>query len=303
MSSKFRWVFIFFSLILLSGVAFGFFMLYTENLKLKNDLTIVNSSLNTKLNKLQDNQVTASQDLIKLDNKVATLTNVNQTTLIIYQIDQLITSANQSLLIYKDLPTALKLLQYAKAVLQGNNNPIFTNLKLNLSQDIDHLTALPIVDETYLNGELNELLNHINDLSTVSETKVESGIASQAKPMPWYKKLWSNLSHDLSTIIKISSSRVNAKVLLPQDEVILKQSLKLNFLYARLALLEHDQTLWESSLKLINDSLNSYFVADPISNNMKTNVNKLLQNQIAIKSMNIDATLTSLNKLNNNLSH
>jgi len=247
---------------------------------------------------IQEYQQTIAKLQQTNNNLTNQLTQLSTNKTNIYQINQLISLANQTLVVYNDVASATRLLNYAKELLNGNNDALFIQLKLALSSDLEHLNQLPIIDSIFLNGQLNAIATQVTLLNVAN-----SGVISQkTQVMPnqsnWHKFL-DNIKNDLFELVTISKSGTNATVIpLPAQDIIIRQNIQLDLLNARIALLEHDEVNWKFSLENAKNTIALAFRNNFMTPKIEDELNQLLNLDIGIDRANIDDTLKALNKLN-----
>jgi len=242
-----------------------------------------------------------NQSLENLDHQVVSL-SANSTGVINHELNELVSLANQSLIIYNDVPATLKLLKYAQNLLANDNNAIYVELKSSLTADIDALSHLDLVDPTITASKLNSILTDIDALQlVVKNNDVVTGtpMMYDQSSLPKWKIFLYNIKSTLLGLVKISKvSKNDGLRLLPQQEVIVRQNVKLDILNARMALLLHDETNWNYSLNDAASSITNYFIINPQSMNVINEIDELNKQDVATVGANINNTLKALNQLN-----
>lgn len=217
-----------------------------------------------------------------------------------YQINTLVSLANQSLVAYHDVNAAIKLLNYALNIAQSNNDAVYTELKAALTTDIDKLKQLPALDRVIIATKLNNIIANTDNLQLIVTSEPIASIAADNESNSAWQMFLSNIKTKLFNLVQISgASKSDALNLLPQNEVIIHQNVKLDILNARMALLQNDEANWRYSLNAAKQSLAAYFTDNA---NMKDTLDKLDQLQqldISYSEAGIEETLRALNNLNN----
>lgn len=241
----------------------------------------------------------------ELENKSASFNsrlnqlNINKSALVLFQVNELISLANQSVLIYNDIPASIRLLNYAKNALETEDNASFVDLKYTLSNDITKLQNLPIVDKVMLNGQLDAILEHIKGVRLTADNGSGNNVSSIniSNTSTWLTFI-NNIKITLLGLISISDSNSDKyEVLLPKQEVLLKDILKVDLLGAKIALIENDQAGWEYNLNSAKSKLINNFANYSGINQLIEQLTNLSQVKVSNPNANIDATLTVLNKL------
>jgi uroporphyrin-III C-methyltransferase len=218
-----------------------------------------------------------------------------------YQINTLVSLANQNLVAYHDVNSAIKLLNYALDVTQASNEAIYTELKVALTTDIDRLKQLPVLDRVVIATKLNNIILSADQLELIITDKPAANTdKAENISNPKWKVFLSNIRDKISGLVQVSSANKNdALNLLPQNTVIIHQNVKLDILNARMALLQNDEANWQYSLNAAKQSLSSYFINSANMKNTLNEIEQLRQLNISYSDVDIEKTLKALNKLNN----
>lgn len=251
-----------------------------------NSLKTMSQQLNDQLGQLESRQANLEEQVKRL--------NPTQSTLIIDQFSSLITGANQSLLLYHDYAAAVKQLNYAKELLNSSNDPVFTELKINLARDLDAVQAQSTFDNTIVAAQLDDFYQNIAKLQITSTVTLAE---TRKKESNLWEKFVTNLKVSLLGLVKVAKTTQGGQIMLNGDEISLRQHLQLNILNAKQALLTHDSELWSSSL---NDALlttQHFFVVDANSQKATTILTELQKIKFDQAPVNLDSTMRSLIKL------
>lgn len=250
--------------------------LYTQNNQLKNQihqLTLSQQALQSTINSLSP----------------------NQSTLVLNQVNSLVSGANQSLYLYHDYAGAIKMLSYAKQVLATSNDPVFSTLKLNLAQDLDNLQAQNSFDNNLVAGELESLINTIPQLQLLAPVSHPS--STTIAELNWWQRLLENAKASLSGLVKVTKTNPGAeRVLLPENELMIRQQLQLNLLNARQALITRNQNLWLTSLQSSENLLRNYFILNVASQKALSITGQLGKVELSESQVNLDLTMQALVK-------
>lgn len=220
----------------------------------------------------------------------------DHTALVISQLNSLIGGANQSLIIYHDTAGAIKLLDYALGVLtMTGTNPVFDQLKINLSTDLDHLKALRSLDNVVIGSKLDNLYQLSDRLSVVI-------VAKPYREKPVSDGTWgrfiTNFKNTILGVVKVETANSDAANLLPQSEELLRQHLQLDILTAKQAFLSRNPTLWQQSIKDAQSVATKYFVNDQFKIEVIQILAELQAIDLAATDVNLDATMQALMKVN-----
>ncbi|MCE2706714.1 MAG: uroporphyrinogen-III C-methyltransferase [Proteobacteria bacterium] len=284
--------------------------LYYRDMEINKELTFKVSSLTAEaINQAKLSKETLLKLQLQTDSLQVQVSKLdkNSSNFNLLQLNELISMANQSLLVYNDVKSAIKILNYAMGVLNTDNNASYVEIKVNLSNDIEKLNQIQYLDMVFLASKLNIIQSQIVTLALMPELdETQRGNAIKLNTLvdpdaSNWQKFMHNFKRTFASLVTISSSDQSQTLqLLPEKEIIVRQNIKLDLLNARIALLDRDYPLWKFNLANIRNNLESYFVKNALTASIINNVNILLQTDISNKAANIDDTLKSLTKLNNN---
>ena len=231
-----------------------------------------------------------------LNSKLGELSG-NANGLVLFQINELISLSNQGLIVYNDIPNSIRLLNYAKNMLEGNNNAELTGLKFAIASDITKLDSLPKTDSVMISGELDNLVAQVAKLHLNSDNSIKPVTISAGEPSKWIKFM-DNIKDNLLNLVSITRVGM-APALQPKQEEVAEDNIRVDLLSAKIALLQHDQAGWVYNLTTARSLLTANFANYQGVNEINQNLNNLLQINVSNTDANIDATLKELAKLNN----
>lgn len=263
-------------------------------------VTIRNVERNNQQLKLQ---LSRSQlQLIVIESRFDMVVKANQNFALL-QLNEIISMANQSLLVYGDIKSAVKLLSYAADILNNNASAQYIEIKNAVNNDVVALGQLQYTDAIMLTSKLNAIANQISTLPLVDENEVihvetQQNVIDKTSHNIW-ERFWNNFKKDIRSLVYISNNNnSNAIQLLPEKEIIIRQNLKLYLLNAKIALLQHDDQAWKYNLINIQSDLDDYFIQNSLLVSIQSNVADLLKADVTMNNININNTLKALNKLN-----
>ncbi len=277
----------------LSGYIYYTDMIYKRNLKI--ELIQINSRIMQ-----QDSTTTSSlkeieDNLDQLNSKYAEIAN-NKNGNILFQINELVSLANQGLVVYNDISGAIRLLNYAKEMLNSNDDAIFTGIKYAISSDLTKLNQETRIDKVILSAELDSIANTISKLHLEPiQNKPHTDISTKSK----WQMFVDNIKTSLSSLISITRPGSSANILLPKENTAMEEGIRVDILTAKMALLQHDQPSWVYSLNNAKEILNANFSGYSGVDKIIAQLNQLVDINISNSAVNIDATLVELTKLNN----
>lgn len=292
------------SIVALGGTSYLYYIGLNKETQIDNKLNSVTQLISAQNDTYANNIVEIKTTVDSFESQVARLSN-QKTDYTLLQLNELINMANQSLFVYNDIKSTLKLLNYAQKLLSNNNSPIYVEVKTAIANDIAQLGQIQYTDPVVLSSKINAVLNQITTLPLIDDSvQIAKEIQStqdnnsDLTQSIWYK-FWKNLKHDFASLVKVSSSDKNNVIQLsPEKDVLIRQNLKLDLLNVRMALLQHDNSAWQYNLNNVKNDLGLYFVNNALVGAIIENINGLLQTNISIAGINLDDTLKALNKLN-----
>ncbi len=215
------------------------------------------------------------------------------------EIEQTLNIASRELTLAGNVRAALIALQAADQRLARADKLQVAQLRRAITQDMERLKALPLVDTQGVSVKLDNLMS----LAATLPLAVPDAIAPNAREqrandandniaVRFGKDLW----HEMKQLIRIREIDSGEPVLLaPQQSYFLRENLKLRLLSARTALIARDETNFKEDLKLARDMLTRYF--DPKA---KVNVNALAmlkqfaENPVSISAPDITGSLAAV---------
>ena len=253
------------------------------------------ADLATQNRQLQAQIVSLSTEQDALRSEIKKI-NPSQTSLIIAQLNNLLSGANQSLVIYHDYAAAIKLLNYAKQVLTTTSDPLFARLKVNVVNDLDKLQLQNSYDNVMLAIQLDDIAKQAPSL------ELSAPLLPAAAPLTATTTLWdkflANLKASLLGLVKISkSTNGSTQILLPENEMIVRQHLQLDLQGARQALLTHNQQLWQSSLSDVSSLITQNFIINSSRFKVLALLGQLAATSFATDGANLDLSMQELIKL------
>jgi uroporphyrin-III C-methyltransferase len=233
------------------------------------------------------------------------------------EVEQILLIAGQQLQLSANVKAALIAMQSADARLQRMDRPAFNGLRKAISQDMDKLRALPSVDITGINLQINNLIAAVDQMplayqQRAADEKLLSGhpnaAVEQAVPPKSgehmaghpdetvWQKLLREIWQEVKQLVRIENTGKDEIPLLPANqEFFLRENLKLHFLSARLSLLSRDQEGFKQELKTAQLWTARYFDAKSNAGmRMSDGLKKLAATNINIEMPDISSSLQAV---------
>lgn len=218
---------------------------------------------------------------------------------LIAEVEQLMTIANQQLQLAGNIKPALLALQTADSRLQQIDTPQVIQLRKALSDDIQRLQSLPLVDVVGMSVKLENLAGSVDKLPLVSDRHPQM----QSTQAPdWEASSWSKLAYevwqDIKNIIRLERiDRPEQPLLAPDQNYFLRENIKLRLLSARIALLQHDEVTYRADLRAAEKWLMEHFdLRESSSKIMLSTIRQLSADNIIIEVPDINESLTLISK-------
>ena len=215
------------------------------------------------------------------------------------EVEQMLLIAAQQLQLSANVKAALIAMQSADGRLQRMDRPAFNGLRKAISQDMDKLRALPSVDITGINFQLNNLITAVDQMPLTYQQRAANEVAAQAVPQKdetVWQKLLREIWQEVKQLVRIeNTSKTEIPLLPPNQEFFLRENLKLRLLSARLALLSRDEDSFRQELKTAQLWAARYF--DDKSNEsmrMSDGLKKLAASNISIELPDISPSLQAV---------
>lgn len=215
------------------------------------------------------------------------------------EVEQMLLIASQQLQLSANVKGALIAMQSGDARLQRMDRPALDGLRKAIGYDMDKLRALPSLDVTGINIQLNNLISAVDGLPLVYQQRVAIETVQQAPP-PEDETAWRVLLREVwqevKQLVRIENTgKAEIPLLPPDQEFFLRENLKMRLLAARLALLSRDEKSFRPELKTAQLWTARYF--DVRSNpgaRMLNELKRLEASSISIELPDISASLQAV---------
>ncbi len=217
------------------------------------------------------------------------------------EIEQTLNIASRELVLAANVRAALIALQTADQRLARADKLQVVQLRRAITQDMERLKALPLVDTVGISLKLDNLmvLAATLPLSIPDATAGGAPAARDARVTDAGENIALRFGRDLwfemKQLIRIRELDSGDVVLLsPQQSYFLRENLKLRLLSARTALIARDDVNYKEDLKIVRDMLTKYF--DPkakVNTNALAMLKQLAENPVSIAPPDITTSLNA----------
>ncbi|MGB6241127.1 MAG: uroporphyrinogen-III C-methyltransferase [Castellaniella sp.] len=221
-----------------------------------------------------------SSQLQELDQALQLMTDSGSDLLLINDIDQLVTIAQQQLSLGGNVANAIISLEAAQAQLARANRPNLAALQQSVNGDLDRLRAVATVNLPALSAQLDQLSDLIStapllvpDAATAADPAITAAPAAAVAPSAvadqgtsqtpaatgwqgvlqdswhWTQDAAAQVTQDLRSLFDIRRVGDSAALLLSPDQAQrFREGLKQRTITAQLALMMHQSRIWKSEL-------------------------------------------------------
>jgi len=215
------------------------------------------------------------------------------------EVEQMLLNAAQQLQLSANVRAALIFMQSADARLQRMNRPAYRGLSKMIGRDMDKLRALPIVDITGINRQLNKLIVAVDELPLAYQQRATSESGTNVSPPrdeTTGQKLLREVWQELKQLVEIENTgRDEIPLLHPDQQFFLRENLKLHLLSARIALLSRDEVIFRQELNNIQLWTARYFDdKSPAVSDMLSGIKKLSASRIRVELPDLSSSLQAV---------
>lgn len=218
---------------------------------------------------------------------------------VITEVEQLLTIANQQLLLAGNVKPALLALQTADSRLQHLDTAQSVQLRKSIEKDIQRLQSLPLIDTTGLSVRLETLAQSVDELPLVSDRHPPANVqpAPTWESDPW-RRFIQEVWQDLKRMVRLERiDRPEPPLLAPEQEFFLRENLKLRLLTARIALLQHDEASYRADMETAEQWLRNHFdLRESATQAALAKIQQLSASDIVIELPDLSESLGLANK-------
>ena len=215
------------------------------------------------------------------------------------EIEQMLIAASQQLQLAGNVRGALTALQAADQRLARAEKLSATPLRRAITQDIEKLRAVPLVDTVGIAVKLDGLITQADSLPLlINETLPATRPAARPRPAEdgSFGRAARDLWEEMKGLVRIRDLETpDVALLAPAQAYFLRENLKLRLLAARVALLARDESSFREDLKAAQSWIGKYFdpKARPTGAALAT-LKQLADSPVAIGVPDINASLSAV---------
>lgn len=230
----------------------------------------VSEDLAAQSKQVQGDVTELTQRLDSTTSKVLALTNMSHDDWKLAEVDYLLRMANQRILMEHEATNSLALAQSANSILAELQNADLFPARKKLTEEIEALKLASKVDREGIYLQLLALTQQIETLPLIEPLfeEDEEAIAAMdqgeeaVSPTVWQrvKNMGKRVWHKLSIYVRVRDQgrRVDA-ILPPEDQMYLKQNLRLMLEQAQIGLLREEQHVYQASLDKAQNWIRDYY--------------------------------------------
>lgn len=266
------------------------------------ELIAANKTTQEKLHLVEQELSIKQQTLSSLQNQINSINSQAKpqqpNDWLLSEADFLLNNALRKLILDNDIDTALALLKLADEALEKTTDPRVVSVRTALNADLKQLLSISSVDQNAVMQRLSQLTNQLDELEVLNvnfEANTENTKLTNSLD-DWKENAEKSAVSFLNHFIRIKPRSINDKALLaPNQDIYLRENIRLRLQIAILAVPRQQDELYKQSLDAVASWIRSYF------NTQTQGVQDFLKSidELAEQSIYIDVPnqLTSLNAL------
>ncbi len=228
--------------------------------KLENDFANQEQQFQSDLTELAQRQESTAV-------RVQALSNISRDDWKLTEVSYLLRMANQRILLEHETANALALAESANSVLSELDSADLFSARKKLTEEIQALKMVSKVDREGIYLQLLALTQQIDNLPLIEPLIAEDEEALDSSDEPIVTTVWGKITnfgkqtlHKLGRYVRVRDQgrRVDA-ILPPEDQMYLKQNLRLMLEQAQTGLLREEQLVYQASLDKAQNWIRDYY--------------------------------------------
>lgn len=285
------------------------------------------TSQTQQIQRLATALASTTEQLNDISVAVQTISDSGSDLIILNDIEQLVTLAQQQLMIGGNLANAIVSLETAQARLANANRQSLVPVMQTINGDLERLRAVQVVDVGTLTVQLDKLKDLLNTaplyVPDVKNISINGGPAASDKDvveapilvdktdsaalLPWWQRTlssavdltqkgWKTISHDLGQFVSVRRIDDSAALLMSPDQSDrFRENLSLRVTMAQLALMTKQSQVWQNEMGHIIRAIELRFDSSlALTQRALVLATKLADTPIDIKLPTLDNSLAAI---------
>lgn len=287
------------------------------------------SSQTQQIQRLANSLASTTEQLNDISVAVQTISDSGSDLIILNDIEQLVTLAQQQLMIGGNLANAIVSLETAQARLANANRQSLVPVMQTINGDLDRLRVVQVVDVGTLTVQLDKLKDLLNTAplyvpdtknssingahSSVDTNTVDAPVSvdsTDGVALAWWQRTlssaidltqkgWKTISHDLGQFVSVRRIDDSAALLMsPDQSERFRENLSLRVTMAQLALMTKQTQVWQNEMGHIIRAIEQRFDSSlALTQRALVLATKLADTAIDIKLPTLDNSLAAIESL------
>lgn len=242
------------------------------------------------------------QQLSALQQQVQRLTNQSKAEQpndwLLTEADFLLNNALRKLVLDNDVDTSVSLLKVAGETLSKVAMPQVATVRSAINADLKKLLSLNNVDQNAIMQELSQLANDVDELNVLNVNFDEDPNTDKLTDSleDWKSNAEKSAVSFLNHFIRITPQKADNKALLaPNQDIYLRENIRLRLQIAILAVPRQQDDLYKQSLETVASWVRTYFdTSTEVAQNFLKKLDELAEQSIYV---DVPTQLSSLNAL------
>ena len=242
------------------------------------------------------------QQLSALQQQVQRLTNQSKAEQpndwLLTEADFLLNNALRKLVLDNDVDTSVSLLKVASETLSKVAMPQVATVRSAINADLKKLLSLNNVDQNAIMQELSQLANDVDELNVLNVNFDEDSNTDKLTDSleDWKSNAEKSAVSFLNHFIRITPKKADNKALLaPNQDIYLRENIRLRLQIAILAVPRQQDDLYKQSLETVASWVRTYFdTSTEVAQNFLKKLDELAEQSIYV---DVPTQLSSLNAL------
>lgn len=233
----------------------------SENASLLKDNLNRQTAIQAELDRLNNGQRNNSEQILQMQKAYQELLK-GRINWLVDEAESMLNTASQQLMLSGNLQGAVSILEHIDSRLSRFEQPELIPIKQAISNDLAALKNRPYVDISATALRIDRLETGISGLPLVLDGVLKPGAApvEAANSGTWWENTWEKSLNALKSLVEVRHLDSNDAMLIsPEQTYFIRENLRLRLLDARIALLQHNGEVYQSSLNNVEATVKQYF--------------------------------------------